>query len=144
MHFEDEYEDVWEDEDVMDEEEEENSEDYESIDDENDNGEEMIMENKQNKKYKLKEKKNQAEENTQKSMPYIGTGQNLASDEFLDFENRTYDMIHRSTTEWPCMSIDFLLPDLPIGNVMSCRNTPVVEQWQYPIEAYAVAGSMAS
>ena len=137
LHFEDEYEDVYEDEDVL-EDEEENSDDYESIEEDDEEG--MIQENKQ-KKYKLKEKKVEIQD----AAPYVGTGKDLAQDEQLDFENCTYEMLHRSTTEWPCMSIDFLLPDVPMNNLYSLpRSVPIVKEFDYPLNIYAVAGSMAS
>lgn len=31
--------------------------------------------------------------------------------ENLDFDNRAYNMLHRVTTEWPCLSCDYILPD---------------------------------
>jgi len=139
LHFEDEYDDVFEEEDVV-EEEEENSDDYESIDDDGENQEGMMQENNA-KRYKQKEKKVKIQEDA----PYVGTGVELGKDECLDFENCTYEMLHRSTTEWPCMSIDFLLSDLPFQNSYALpRNLPVVKQFEYPLDVYAVAGSMAS
>ena len=77
--------------------------------------------------------------------PYIGTGKELRDGEFMDFENCTYEMLHRSTTEWPCMSVDWLLPECPITNVYKCpREHDIVKQMNYPLECYAIAGSMAS
>jgi len=29
--------------------------------------------------------------------------------ENLDFDNRAYNMLHRVTTEWPCLSCDYVL-----------------------------------
>ena len=31
--------------------------------------------------------------------------------ENLDFDNRAYNMLHRVTTEWPCLSCDFVLTE---------------------------------
>ena len=77
--------------------------------------------------------------------PYIGTGKELRDGEFMDFENCTYEMLHRSTTEWPCMSVDWLLPEVPITNTYNCpREHDIVKSMDYPLECYAIAGSMAS
>ncbi len=29
----------------------------------------------------------------------------------LEFENAAYEMLHRANCEWPCLSIDFMLPE---------------------------------
>lgn len=139
LHFEDEFDDVYEDEDVF-EEEVENSDDYESIDDDDDEGEGMMLESK-GKRYIEKQKKVEKKIDA----PYIGTGLELKNDEFLDFENCTYEMLHRSTTEWPCMSVDWLLPEIPMSNLYSIpRDNSIIKTLNYPIECYAIAGSMAS
>lgn len=31
--------------------------------------------------------------------------------ENLDFDNRAYNMLHRITTEWPCLSCDYVLTE---------------------------------
>jgi ribosome assembly protein RRB1 len=146
LQFEDEFDDVWEEE-VAQESDAENSEDYDSVDDSEfpqaTGGQDMMMEEKPDtKKYLLKDKAEKKEPET--VTPYIGTGEGLANDEFLDFENRTYDMIHRSTAEWPCMSIDFLLPNQQNSGILAGYQQQFLTEWEYPIEAYAVSGSMAS
>jgi ribosome assembly protein RRB1 len=35
----------------------------------------------------------------------------LSEDQELDFDNAAYEMLHRAKVEWPCMSIDFILPE---------------------------------
>ena len=40
----------------------------------------------------------------------MGTYKDLKKGEFLDYDNRAYNMLHRTTTEWPCLSCDILLP----------------------------------
>jgi len=145
LHFEDEYDDVYEKEDIVPDVSEENSDDYESVEDSDEDREMMMEETKpKEKKYKEKEKKVVGFADKEDA-PYVGTGLELEEDEFLDFENCTYEMLHRSTTEWPCMSIDWLLPDYPLINNYSLpRLNPIQKELNYPCECYAVAGSMAS
>lgn len=40
----------------------------------------------------------------------MGTEKDLQEGEELDYDNRAYEMFHRANVEWPCLSIDFLLP----------------------------------
>lgn len=56
------------------------------------------------KRVKLKEKPKKKSKVT----PFTGTQKNMGAEEILDFENRAYDMLHRATTEYPCLSCDFL------------------------------------
>lgn len=145
LHFEDEFDDVYDEEEYI-EEDEENSEDY-MTDDENEpetnnNGAMNIEKNSKDKRYKLKQKKSKKEKLT----AYTGTGQDLDKDEYLDFENKAYEMLHRATTEWPCMTIDWLVPEpqMMLTNSYKPRKLDLQQSWQYPLELYAVAGSMAS
>lgn len=32
--------------------------------------------------------------------PFLGTSKSLKKDEFLDFDNKAYEMLHRAHTEW--------------------------------------------
>jgi len=32
--------------------------------------------------------------------PYLGNSKHLKKDEFLDFDNKAYEMLHRANTEW--------------------------------------------
>ena len=32
--------------------------------------------------------------------PFLGNSKNLKKDEFLDFDNKAYEMLHRANTEW--------------------------------------------
>ena len=40
--------------------------------------------------------------NSKKSIvkPYLGNSKTLKKDEFLDFDNKAYEMLHRANTEW--------------------------------------------
>lgn len=75
-------------------------------------------------------------------VPYMGTRGNLADNQFLEFSNSGYVMYHRASTEWPCLSVDFLLPGL--NSLQSIRDIKVVENFEYPLELFTVAGSQAN
>ena len=58
---------------------------------------------------KLEEEEEEEEEekktengNPKKSIvkPYLGNSKTLKKDEFLDFDNKAYEMLHRANTEW--------------------------------------------
>ena len=78
-----------------------------------------------------------------KLQPYVGTGKDLKEDEVMDFENRAYNMLHRANSEWPCMTLDWLVP---LNNSTSnyIGRTFEQESWEFPLKVYAVAGSTAS
>jgi len=40
----------------------------------------------------------------------MGTSKDLKKGQFLDYDNTAYNMLHRTTTEWPCLSCDILMP----------------------------------
>jgi len=40
----------------------------------------------------------------------MGTDKELKKGEILEFDNTAYHMLHRTTTEWPCLSIDIIMP----------------------------------
>ena len=67
----------------------------------------------------------------------MGTYKDLKKGEFLDYDNRAYNMLHRTTTEWPCLSCDILLP--------SDHNESIYSSFQkmddYPYTVYVVAGT---
>lgn len=47
------------------------------------------------------EKAGPSNETQQKSArPFLGTSKSLKKDEFLDFDNKAYEMLHRAHTEW--------------------------------------------
>ena len=96
--FEDEFDDEYEKEIVDDHraDGDENSDDFESVEEE--------VNNVTKKVYREKTK----EESNFISVPFIGTDKNLGQDEYLDYDNSAYNMLHRANTEWPCLSIDWL------------------------------------
>ena len=80
----------------------------------------------------------------QKTVPYMGSDKQLNNNEYLDYDNSAYMMLHRATTEWPCLSCDFLS-----GQFRQDFNYPQTSQFcrkdlDYPLDLMAVAGSQAS
>lgn len=74
----------------------------------------------------------------------MGNEKQIGKSEYLDFDNSAYNMLHRASTEWPCLSCDFLS-----GNLMPLSGySPVIPQcvkdYEYPLEIYGVSGSQAS
>jgi len=117
------------DEDVIDEEEDDNSEDYVEKDyaqDQDDNT------TKKSKKVSLwNEKTNK-----------------LEKEEVLDFDNEAYDMLHRAKVEWPCLSIDFVVPENFYPPVKSfydkAADRKKIFQDKFPYTTYMIAGSQTS
>lgn len=91
------------------------------------------------KKLIKKEKKKQKD----KIVPFVGTNENMSPEEQLDFENRAYDMIHRATTEYACLSCDFLTNNLSVNKAFK-RQENVATDVVYPADLYGVAGSQAT
>ena len=68
--------------------------------------------------------------------------------EQLDFDNNAYDMLHRSKVEWPCMTIDFVIPENFDRKNISQFYQPNAKRSltpdQYPYTTYMVAGSQTN
>ena len=77
----------------------------------------------------------------QNIVPYMGTRGDLPEGQHLEFSNSGYVMYHRAQTEWPCLSVDFILPG--ISNLQNLFNVQMLENFDYPLELYAVGGSQA-
>ena len=77
----------------------------------------------------------------QNIVPFMGTRNDLTEGQVMEFSNIGYTMYHRAMTEWPCLSVDFLLPNFQTSP--SLNNITMVEEFEYPLELYAVAGSQA-
>ena len=132
--FEDEFDDEYEKE-IVDEHRadgDENSDDFESVEEE--------VNNVTKKVYKQKTK----EESNFVSVPFIGTDKNLGQDEYLDYDNSAYNMLHRANTEWPCLSIDWLSGEVGSKTGYNLQPSNVEKDVQYPLDLYAVSGSQAS
>ena len=70
---------------------------------------------------------------------YVGNNKKLGKGEYLEVENKAYDMLHRMTTEWPCLSIDFVIGQNPFDN----KSVNFQEMSKYPYEIYTVQGTQA-
>jgi len=72
----------------------------------------------------------------------------LGKDEFLDFDNEAYEMLHRAKPEWPCMSIDFIMPERFFPPVKSffcnTKDLKPVYKDDFPYTCYMVAGSQTT
>lgn len=93
LKFEDEFEDEFEKEIMEDEDAEDNSSDFESVEEEDG----------QKKLYKKEPRLKEAP-----VKPFLGTEKHLQTDEYLDYDNTAYTMLHRADSEWPCLSFDWL------------------------------------
>lgn len=129
--FEDEYDDEFEQEivDVDQADGDDNSDDFESV-------EEEINEVKK-KVLVQKEKKKEIE-----ALPFIGNEKQLQKDEYLDYDNSAYTMLHRANTEWPCLSFDWLRSDP--SKEFNLSKPSIQKEIEYPLDLYSVAGSQAS
>jgi len=61
----------------------------------------------------------------------------------LDYDNEAYEMLHRANVEWPCLTIDFILPEKfypPVtGWFKQYKNVSSLDN--YPYCTYMAAGS---
>ena len=64
-------------------------------------------------------------------------------EEVLEFENRAYDMLHRATTEYACLSCDFLTGQKSSHKIYKEYKNEMIPT-NYPMNLFAVAGSQAS
>lgn len=80
----------------------------------------------------------------EKVVPFVGTTKNLGKNEFLDFDNSAYNMLHRASTEWPCLSCDFLSGETRPLSGYQTKNPICQKDFEYPLEIYGIAGSQAS
>lgn len=134
LQFEDEFDDQFEKEELEADEWESCDEDYEEV--ANEEGK-MLLANK---------KKLEDIEKHQKKdiVPFMGNETQIKKDEYLDFENGAYQMLHRANTEWPCLSCDFLSGETANGMQFNQQNVQIEKNLKYPMEVFAVAGSQAS
>jgi len=69
--------------------------------------------------------------------------------EKLEYDNEAYEMLHRAIPEWPCMSVDFLIPEnfsgSPPENFYSKEKSRYsLSKDAFPYTAYMVAGSQTT
>jgi ribosome assembly protein RRB1 len=72
----------------------------------------------------------------------------ITKDEKLDYDNEAYEMLHRAMPEWPCMSLDFLLPENFSGTATNFYSADKsrfnLSKDAFPYTAYMVAGSQTT
>jgi len=72
----------------------------------------------------------------------------INEDEKLNYDNEAYEMLHRSMPEWPCMSVDFLLPENFSGQISNFYSTDKsrynLSKDTFPYTSYIVAGSQTT
>lgn len=132
--FDDEFED-----EVLEEEKSEHSSDFVSEDEEPTSE----MQQEEQKLYIKIEKGKKKEEVS----AFLGNEKKISKDQYLDYDNRAYYMLHRANSEWPCLSCDFLTGLNPNSNSYQksdIENFSKNYNKEFPIETFAVAGSQAS
>jgi ribosome assembly protein RRB1 len=63
----------------------------------------------------------------------------------LEFDNEAYEMLHRAKVEWPCMTLDFIIPEHfypPVKQFYEKKCSTVNDN--YPYSCYLVAGSQTT
>ncbi len=96
------------------------------------------MEEEKPKKDKKKDKKKKKEK--LRTEAFTSNAKDLKEGEYLEFDNAAYQMLHRATTEWPCLSVEFLLKEHSTFQFRSTE-TKKVEKSDYPLEVFLVGGS---
>ena len=74
----------------------------------------------------------------------MGSDKQLNINEYLDYDNSAYLMLHRATTEWPCLSCDFLTGNFRQDSIYKQHIPNIAKDFEYPLDLMAVAGSQAS
>lgn len=82
------------------------------------------------------------EDDAQNVQAFTGTKKDLEEGEKLEVFNEAYQMFHKVSSEWPCLSIDFIANGLaPFQFQFRDYRTP--EKFKYPLDLYLVGGSQA-
>ena len=134
--------------DKMQVEEDSSDSEYESISSEEEVIEDKVEENSQD----YEEEKEDVEEikpNKISVTLFDETNKKLDDkNEQLDFDNNAYDMLHRSKVEWPCMTIDFVIPENfdrnNIAQFYQPNKNRSLTADKYPYTTYMVAGSQTN
>eukprot|EP00357_Protocruzia_adherens_P002576 CAMPEP_0115038758 /NCGR_PEP_ID=MMETSP0216-20121206/43609_1 /TAXON_ID=223996 /ORGANISM="Protocruzia adherens, Strain Boccale" /LENGTH=519 /DNA_ID=CAMNT_0002419239 /DNA_START=164 /DNA_END=1723 /DNA_ORIENTATION=- len=82
-------------------------------------------------------KVDKGEEKKVQFQPFLGNEKDLAHDEVLDYDNRAYELFFRTGVEWPCLSLDSMVPEY-YSERFDFQTNP------YPYTLYVVAGSQAT
>lgn len=76
-------------------------------------------------------------------VPFLGNKNELNDGEVLEVDNSAYKMFHRCSTEWPCLSIDFIADSVDWSTI-GVRDFSVGKRdFEYPLDVYSVGGSQA-
>lgn len=76
-------------------------------------------------------------------VPFLGNDKELKEGEVLEVDNSAYKMFHRCSTEWPCLSVDFIVDSSDFKNITVKDFTIGKKDFEYPLDVYAVGGSQA-
>lgn len=76
-------------------------------------------------------------------VPFLGRKDELAQGEVLEYSNSAYKMFHRASTEWPCLSVDFLIDSPDPYTIVKRDFSQGLKTFDYPIDLYVVGGSQA-
>lgn len=118
MEFSDSYEDEWEEEDVVPEEESQAME----VEGDSQSG---------------------AGRSKDVVVPFLGNNKELNEGEVLQVNNAAYKMFHRCSTEWPCLSVDFIADTVDFSTIVARDFSVGRRDFEYPLDVYAVGGSQA-
>lgn len=131
---------------------EENSEsEYESVSSDSDGAiqNEGVSDDSDNYE-EIKEDSNIEKKNNDKMTVTLWDEKNkkLNPNEQLDFDNNAYEMLHRSNVEWPCLTIDFIIPEnLNKNDIKSFylkNDKRKMTKDEYPYTTYMLAGSQTT
>ena len=59
----------------------------------------------------IEEDSDEDEKMNGEAKPWLGNKEELNEEEIMAYENSAYEMIHWANCEWPCLSIDVMLPE---------------------------------
>lgn len=76
-------------------------------------------------------------------IPFVGRKEDIAQGEILEYSNSAYKMFHRASTEWPCLSVDFIIDSADPFNLGKRDFGEGLKDFEYPIDLYVVGGSQA-
>ena len=129
---------------------------FENLDVDNNSGSDYLSDNEEDEEEVMSGYSSKSEEyieassldnkkaNAPKKVTIYDEKQNKLNESMvLDYDNEAYEMLHRASVEWPCLTIDFILPEKfypPVSNWFKSYK-PVSSLDQYPYCTYMAAGS---
>lgn len=87
----------------------------------------------------LQKKTNKILKPNENAEVFLGTNKDLKEGEVLEYDNDAYELYHRITTEWPCLSFDLLIPENKPFQIVGPKRQLI----SYPLTVYSVAGCQA-